>query len=132
METFASETMKIKKSHLETLYLVLKDTSLKLSEARKRDVFFNDLTTHLNQFYADRKKIYETFCNKKEDGTPDVTDNQFHFDKSVQKELSEELEQLFNEEIEIKGYDTLKTVIENSDHALKAGEAEVIDAIFKE
>ena len=71
--------MKLPKKYLESLYLTVKGTEgqLTLAEARVRDRFIKPVTEALQTFEAERKDIYEKFCNKTEDGKPDTTDNKY-------------------------------------------------------
>lgn len=117
--------MNVKKQHLETLYLVVKGTEniLNLSESRKRDTFLKPLTEALETFYKERKVIYEKFCDKKEDGTPNIVENRYTFQNA--EEVNKELTILLEETVELPPLEV--SILEKSEYKPKIGEAEVID-----
>lgn len=124
--------MVIKKGNIELLFNVLKGTDGKLSlaDARIRDTFLKELIVSNDTFVADRKKIFETFCKKNEDGTPEVTNNQYTFDPESTEELSKELGTLLIEEITIEN-DKVIEFISLSEYKPKVGESEIIDSFVK-
>lgn len=123
--------MQIKKSYLEVLYLVLKETELNLAGSRTRDNFLKKLEDPLNTYYTDRTKIYTEYCNKKEDGTPDTEDGLYHFNQEVKEALVKELDVLNNEVVELSAPEELKDIIEKTNYKPKVGEVEAIDEILK-
>lgn len=124
----------VPKKYLEIFFHLAKGTEgvLSLKEARIRDHFLKSFIPIVQTFEEDRKKIFEKFCTKTEDGSPDVADGQYKFDKGVQKELTEELELLHEEAVEISVLtpEILKDILERSEYKPKVGEAEVIDEIL--
>ncbi len=130
MKLVTDQIMKVKKQYFDILFLVLKGTEnvLDLSEARKRDAFLKTLSVELESFYKDRTTIYETFCDKKEDGTPDIIDNQYRFDPIKLDDINKELKALYEEEV---SFDLpIKGILEKSEYKPKVGEAEVIDSLI--
>lgn len=123
--------MQVKKSNLELIFNVLKETKLNLADARLRDAFLKDALDKIKLFNEDRKKVLETFCDKKEDGTPDVKDDKYSFQPAVVEDLTKELDTLANETVEVVGNDSIKTFIEKTEYSPKPGEAELIDNILK-
>ena len=123
--------MKVKKQYLEILFSTLKGTEnlLSIAESRKRDAFLKELAPKLDNFYKERSFIYETFCDKKEDGTPDIRDDQYRFDPAKLKEINSELETLGNEEV---SFDLLiNGILEKSEYKPKLGEVEIIDKLIE-
>lgn len=126
--------MKIKKQLLEPLYNLTKGTGgvLSLSEARKRDVFFQELEKIVARFDEDRQKIYKAFCIKKEDGTPDLKDgDKYQFPVDKVEEMNTELENLYAEEEEIETAQDLKLILEKSEYKPKINESVLIDEVLK-
>lgn len=126
--------MQLKKKCLESLYSVLKENnSLKLSEARIRDEILLELVPYVDKFQADRKKIFETFCDKNEDGTVKPNEKgEFQFsNQEIIPSFTEELATLLEEEVEIKNNESLKIFIESTDYKPKVGETALIDEILK-
>lgn len=124
--------MKVAKKHLEVFYLVLKDTKLKLADARIRDAFMKPLGVEADQFMADRTKIYETFCLKGEDGKPDIKDGKYHFPPEKLDEINAELKTLAEEEVEFVVPEKLKEkeIIQNTEYSPKVGESLIIDELI--
>lgn len=124
--------MNLLKSQLEVFYHTVKGTEgvLNLAEGRIRDSFMKPLTEALKTFEEDRKVIYEKFCTKKEDGTPDVDDGNYHFDPKEIPEVNKELQTLLDEEVELSTPTGLKEILEKTEYKPKVGESEVIDAIL--
>lgn len=124
--------MILAKKELEVLYHVIRGTEGKLTlvEGRKRDAFFKGVLEVLKQFEEDRKVIYEKFCDKKEDGTPDTDNGQYTFKKEVAEDLTKELQVLYDETVEVKAIPELKDIFERTEYMPKLGEAEVIDGIL--
>ena len=120
--------MNVKKQHLETLYLVVKGTEniLNLSESRKRDTFLKPLTEALETFYKERKVIYEKFCDKNEDGTPNIVENRYTFQNA--EEVNKELTILLEETVELPPLEV--SILEKSEYKPKIGEAEIIDELI--
>lgn len=123
--------MKVKKQYLEILFSTLKGTenSLSIAESRKRDAFLKELAPKLDNFYKERSFIYETFCDKKEDGTPDIRDDQYRFDPAKLEEINSELETLGNEEVSIDL--PINGILEKSEYRPKLGEVEIIDKLIE-
>lgn len=121
----------MKKSNLEVLFNVLKGTEgvLNLAESRRRDVYLKPVLTALETFYKDRNTIFEKFCTKKEDGTPDIHEEKYSFPPESLDELNKEIEVLLNETVEIPG--DVKDLLEKSEYKPKIGEAEQIDELLK-
>lgn len=126
--------MKILKKQLEVLFLSLKGTEnvLTLAESRIRDSFIKQVASELDTFYADRKKIFEKFCIKDEDGKPLVKNDQYNFENEVLEELNAEITTLLNEEVSIPTEHevALKVFITKTEYKPKLGEAEIIDQII--
>lgn len=124
--------MQIKKSSLEVLFLTLKGTEgiLNLADARIRDTFLKPVIESYETFIKERTTIYETFCDKKEDGTPDIEDNRYKFSKEVQAQADAELKTLYDEEITLETPEKLKEFMEKSEYNPKVGEADIIDEII--
>lgn len=126
--------MKIQKKYLEVLFCAVRDcTGLGLVEARVRDSFLLEITPAVDKFFVDRKKIYEHFCNKKADGTPDLLEGtKYVFAPEVTKEINEALEVLFAEEEEIAVTDgTIAKFISATEYKPKVGESKMIDEIIE-
>lgn len=83
-----------------------------------------------DQFIKDRNKVYETFCTKKEDGTPNLTDNQYQFTRDVVPALNAELAVLLDEEVDLTPPEKIKEFLLNTGYSPKVGEVEAIDAII--
>lgn len=126
--------MQIQKKYLPVFFSTLNGTDgvLSLSDSRVRDVFFKHVLETTQQFEKDRKTIYEKFCNKKEDGTPDTTDDKYTFANDVLDEANKELEILGNEDVEfVTAFPAkIKEIIELSAYKPKTGESEQIDHII--
>jgi len=123
--------MKVKKQYLEILFSTLKGTEnlLSIAESRKRDAFLKELAPKLDNFYKERSFIYETFCDKKEDGTPDIRDDQYRFDPAKLEEINSELETLGNEQVIIDL--PINGILEKSEYKPKLGEVEIIDKLIE-
>lgn len=121
----------MQKKHLEVAYQALSETSLSLSQARIRDAILNKLKPVIEQYYQDRKKVFETFCRKDENGKPEIIDDNYKFDQSVQEELVKELNTLLNEEVDIEITDEVKEIINNTNYKPKPFEVELIDQLCK-
>lgn len=126
--------MTIKKGELETLYLLTKGTEgqLNLAESRTRDAFMRPLLAATQTFEAERRAIYEKFCKKNEDGTPDVAENLYVFPPDVLEDVQSELKTLYFEDasVPVTMPEALKNVLERSAYSPKIGEAEVIDSLL--
>lgn len=112
------------------LYLSLRDSSLKLADARIRDLFLKPLGEALDQFQKDRTKIYEEYCDKNEEGKPDIKDSKYHFAPGLLSTINDELKTLLDEEVELSPDPKIKAFIESSNYEPKAGETEIIDIIL--
>ena len=90
--------MKIQKKYIETLYKVISGYKTpKMALGRIRDGFLRTLAPFVDQYGKDKQEIYEKFCIKKEDGTPDIKDDKYHFEKEKLTEINEEIdEKIFN------------------------------------
>ena len=129
--------MKVKKVQLEPFFKVLRGTDgvLSLADARVRDAFMKPLGNHLDAFYADRAKIYESFSIKDKEGNPDLTDGNFHFPADEMENLNGELIEFGEEIVEVEFVwgvtgGKLKEIIEKSTYKPVYGETEVIDEII--
>lgn len=126
-------TITLEKKYLEVLFQALRGTEgvLSLTEARIRDLFFKQVTPALETFYEHRKKIYDQFCTKKEDGTPDIKNDLYTFPKDVVPEMQKEIDTLLAETVEltVPFADSIKKIIERTEYKPKQGEAEMIDEI---
>lgn len=122
----------MKKGNLELLYNVLKECSnLSLSEARVRDAFLRKVEEFLNPFYEDRTKICLKFCNKKEDGSPVLSENdEYAFQGTVVAEFTEEMNLLSKEKVELAITPEMITFIEKTSYKPKPGQTEFIDEII--
>lgn len=122
--------MTLKKQHLETIFSFVKGTegSLTLAESRARDIFIKPLLEVTKTYIEDRNKIYLAFCNKNEDGTPNLIDgDKYEFPKEKLDEINKELITLAEEEVEINTYAITKEILDKSEYKPKLGETEVID-----
>jgi len=126
--------MKTTKQCLEVFFLTLKGTEdvLNLAESRVRDAFMKKVATELDTFYADRKKIYEKFCDKDEQGKPIITDDKYTFLNANMEELNKELQTLADEEVEIPTdkSEEIKSFIEKTEYKPRIGQSELIDKIL--
>lgn len=124
--------MHIKKGLLETLFQVTNGTGsvLTLSEARVRDRFMKSVLAETQSFEAERKAIYERFCDKNAEGEPDVTNDQYKFASTVLKEMNTELTTLYDEEVSIDVHEGIKAILEKTEYKPKVGESEKIDELF--
>lgn len=124
--------MNLEKRYLETLFLLVKGTEgvLNLAEGRIRDRFMKGLTETVKTFEEERKVIYEKFCNKHEDGSPDIADGNYHFDPANIPDVNKELETLYSETVEIQTPAEIKDFVERTEYKPKTGETEVIDTIL--
>lgn len=122
----------MKKSQLIVLYQAVKGTEgvLNLSESRQRDAFLAPLTEVTKTFEQDRKVIFEKFCNKKEDGTPDVTNDLYTFSKEVQEELNEEVNLLLSENVTLECPESLAKWLELTEYRPKEGETAILDEVI--
>ncbi len=123
----------MKKSQLLVLYQAVKGTEgvLNLAESRQRDAFLKPLTEATQTFEQDRKTIFEKFCDKKEDGTPDVTNDLYSFSAEVQKDLNAELNTLLQESVTLECPESLADWLERTEYRPKAGETAVLDEIIE-
>lgn len=123
--------MKIKKRLLETGFKALMATEhLTLKESRIRDAFLKDFTDLLQTFENDRKKIYEKFCTKDINGQPQIKDNTYSFGEADATVLIKEIEELLEEEVEIKSSPEIKKFLEETSYNPKFGEADLIDQLI--
>lgn len=125
--------MKIDKKYLEILVNVLRETDgvLALKEARIRDSFLIPLSDAYNQFVQDRVKVYEHFCDKNADGTPDISDNKYHFKNEVLEELNKELGDLHAETVELDIPPGLPVMLELSGFKPRLGETALLDEFLE-
>lgn len=124
--------MLIEKRHLEPLWRVLggTDEQLTLAEARVRDRAYTAVTEELKAFEQERKAIYEKFCTKLEDGTPDTSDNQYRFVGDDKTNMETELNVLLDEKVEITLPDNIAAIAEKTTYKPRVGESEAIDAML--
>jgi len=127
------KTITVENRHLEVLFQALKGTEgiLPLAGSRVRDSFLKLVGPVLDTFYENRKKIYEKFCLKNEDGTPDIKNDLFHFPKESVPEMNEELELLLSETVDfdLPFPEIVKNAIQDTEYKPKTGEAEMIDEL---
>lgn len=124
--------MTLQKKELELLFNLLKDTSPNLADARIRDSFMKPLSEYLDIFLKDREEIYKAYCEKKEDGTPDVKDGKYFFKPEELNTINKELQTLTDETVEVLtgAPEKIKELIENTNYSPKVGEVEAIDEII--
>lgn len=128
--------MKLSKKYLEVFFYTIKGTEgiLSLSESRIRDSFIKPLAEATETYLKDRTKIYETFCMKKEDGTPDLLVQEkttsYQFPPERLDEINKELTTLSEEEVDLDVPEKLKEILEKTDYKPKTGESELIDEIL--
>ena len=121
----------MQKKYLELLFNLVKEYKTpKMVQARIRDGFLREISPVVDQFFKDRNEIYIKFCDKKEDGEPDIIDNKFKFNPELLTEINEELNVLGNETVEIKFVPEIKNFIEESSYETKAGETLLVDEII--
>lgn len=124
--------MLLTKGELEVFYKALKGTEgvLSLRDARIRDAFMKALTEATSTFEGERKAIYEAYCNKLEDGTPDTTANQYTFAPEVLPKLNEELGILVKESVNLTPPEGLAGILEQTEYKPQVGEVELIDKLL--
>lgn len=127
--------MNLQKKELELLFILLRNTSPNLADARVRDTFLKPLGEALENFVKEKSAVYIQYCIKNEDGTPDTTDGNYHFKDEELPAINAELNTLFEEEVTIpidvsSVSEKLKTLIESTTYSPKPGEAEIIDGIL--
>lgn len=133
--------MTVKKSHLEVLFHSLKGTEgvLTLAESRIRDSFIKPVAEATETYFKDRTKIYETFCIKKEDGTPDfivtkdkdgVDQTSYQFPPEKLEEINKELITLSEEEVSFEDNEKLKEILEKTEYKPKVGETALLDEVI--
>ncbi len=124
--------MKIQKKYLEVLYKTIKGTEgvLTLAEGRIRDNFMKPLFDATEQFENDRKKIFEQYCVKEEDGTPKIIDSNYHFSKDEAEIVNKEVTTLIEEDVELPEEPRIKEIIERTQYKPLMGESEMIDTII--
>lgn len=122
----------MQKKHLELFYNLLKGTDgvLNLSESRIRDSVMKTVEQPLIQFGEDRKKIYETFCDKDENGKPDIADGKYKFTDPVLPEVNKELKTLYEEPVNLTLIAGVKEILEKTNYTPKYGEMELVDEII--
>lgn len=130
--------MKIKKSQLEVFFKTLRSTEgvLSLADARVRDAFMKPLGLEVDSMMADRKKIYEAYAIKNEEGEIDLKDGQYHFESEMFETVNKELETFGEEVVEVPFTwgvtpSKLKEIVEKSQYKPLYGEADTIDEIIK-
>lgn len=124
--------MTLKKSELELTFNVLKETTLNLSDARIRDNFLKPVGEALDQLNKEKSAIYLEYCDKDEDGNPEITDDKYHFESAALETGNSELKILYAEEIEIPlaNQEKIKEFFESTAYAPKLGEIDIIDDII--
>lgn len=124
--------MQLEKKYLELFYKVVKEYKTnKMAQGRLRDSALRSLGDPTDQFIKDRNEIYVKFCDKKEDGTPDIIEDKFKFLPTVIEEVNSELKTLGEELVEVTLPSEIKNFIEESSYETKAGETLVIDEIIE-
>lgn len=122
----------VQKRAIETLGRFLIATDLNFTEARIRDQFLRDISPFEEALVSDRNKIYETYCEKDENGAPKIEDSKYTFPGSAAKDLTKDLDVLLEETIELKPPDKLKQFLEGTNYKPKPGEVELIDSIISQ
>ena len=124
--------MLVQKQHLQTFLDVLMGTQgvLNLADSRIRDMFMKKIVAFIETYTEEKNKIYAQFALKKEDGTPDIDDGNYHFDPKDVIQINEELMILAKEEVELSGVSKIKSFIEQSEYKPRAGDAEIIDELL--
>lgn len=122
--------MKILKSEINLFTNLLVDCDITLAEARKRDAVLKQLVDFSKTTEEERLKIIDKF-GEKEDGKLVVKNNKYILIKETLKEFEEELDKLFEEEVELTvDTQSIKTTIEKTKYIPKAFEMESIDKII--
>lgn len=124
--------MTLEKRYLETLFLLTQGTEgqLTLKEARTRDAFMRPVREVTQTFEADRRVIYEKFCDRNEDGTPDTSNDKYKFKNAIVAELNDEISILASETVAIDTPEGIKEILEKSDYKPRIDETEHIDHIL--
>lgn len=129
--------MQVKKSQLEVFFKTLRATEgiLSLADARVRDAFMKPLGVAVESMAEDRRKIYEKFSIKDEEGKPDTQDGQYHFPQDIVEEVNKELELFSQEMVEIPftwgvTASKLSEIMEKSQYKPLYGEADTIDEVI--
>lgn len=132
--------MILKKGLLTVFYKTLETRKpVKFSVARVRDALIKNVFDILHTYENDRKKIYEEYCTKGEDGKPLITNNQYSFKGDTDEKTKEnvenvikEVEILDNEEVEIAvaNQPIILDCIENTEYKPEAGEVELIEELI--
>lgn len=123
----------LQKKYLPSFFLILKGTEgqLTLPEARIRDRFIPILVEQTSLYEdKERRTIYEKFCLKHEDGSPDVQGDEYHFPREVIEDMKKEVATLNDEEVTLDIPDGIKEIMEKSAYKPKIGEVEQIDHII--
>lgn len=124
-------SMKLQKKYLELFFKVVKGYKTpKMAQARLRDSFLKELSGPTDQFIQDRNAIYINFCDKKEDGSPNIINDKYKFDPKLLEEINAELKTLGDEEVELTVPGEVKNFIEESSYESEAGETTIIDEIL--
>lgn len=135
-----SKTMTLKKKYLTIFYKTLAEgksdvarNHISLADARVRDGLATKIIYGLlNEFEMARKKIYEEFAIKKEDGTVDMKGTEYQFKPEVLEELTNEIKLLEDEEVtfEVADPDKIKLFINNTKYEPAVGETILIDELL--
>lgn len=128
--------MNLQKKDIEIIFNTLSQTSPNLPDARIRDTFLIPLGSALDQVGKDKTKIYETFCDKNEDGSPSIKEGNYHFQDNIIETVNGELKTLLEEEIAIPldnpmVSEKVKEIIEHSAYSPKPGEVAIIDSFIE-
>lgn len=127
--------MTLEKKELEMVFNVLKETNLNLQDSRIRDSFLKQVGIELDQFNKDKTAIYLEYCDKNEDGTPEIVDGKYHFQNNVLEKINDEITTLLSETVELSidnpdTLDKIKSFVEKTDYSPKIGEVEIIDSFI--
>lgn len=132
--------MLLKKKYLTLFYKTLAvaksdvdKNHITLADARIRDALATKVIYDLlHDFEEARKKIYEEFCIKNEDGSPKLVNGNYQFEIADIKKMTEEVQILEDEEVEIKIDNPvkIKQFLNNTKYEPEVGEAIVIDEII--
>lgn len=122
----------MEKKYLELLFKVIKDYKTpKMTLGRLRDGLLRDLSVPTDQFIKDRNEIYLKFCDKNEDGSPNIIEDKYKFAPTLLEEINGELKILGDEKVDIKFPPETKNMVEESSYESLPGETLIIDNIIK-
>jgi len=123
--------MKIKKSHLKVFIEALAGSDeLNLRDSRTRDGAIKKLAEAHEEFVADSKKVVLEFCEKGEDGEPNMQvrngNTTYNFSKEELVKYQDETNLLNEEKISFVATDDIVAFVEDTNYKPKVGGAEII------